>query len=60
MGWLSNRLPTACGLALERGVSLSGLAVVWLKRGASADDPRNQTCLPRFFTSPTMKELSWQ
>ncbi len=36
MGWLPNRLPTACGVALERGASLSGLAVVWLERGASA------------------------
>src|SRR5258706_11698611 len=32
MGWLPNRLPAACGLALERGVSLSVLAVAWLKR----------------------------
>ena len=36
MGWLPNRLPTACGLALERGASLSVLAVAWLERGASA------------------------
>src|SRR5260221_8919390 len=36
MGWLPTRLPAACGLALERGVSLSVLAVAWLKRGASA------------------------
>jgi hypothetical protein len=39
MGWLSNRLPTACGLALERGASLSGLAVAWLERGATPADP---------------------
>src|SRR5260370_20995496 len=36
MGWLPNRLPTACGLALERGASLSGLSVAWLERGPSA------------------------
>jgi hypothetical protein len=36
MGWLPNRLPAACGLALERGASLSGLAVAWLERGTSA------------------------
>jgi hypothetical protein len=37
MGWLPIRLPAAVsGLALERGASLSGLAVAWLKRGASA------------------------
>ena len=36
MGWLPIRLPAACGLALERGASLPGLAVAWLERGASA------------------------
>ena len=36
MGWLPNRLSAACGLALDRGASLPVLAVVWLKRGASA------------------------
>jgi hypothetical protein len=32
MGWLPNRLPAACGLALERGASLPVLVVAWLKR----------------------------
>jgi hypothetical protein len=59
MGWLPNRLPTACGVALERGAGLSGLAVVWLERGVSAS-PRNQTCPPRFFYFPEDKERSWQ
>jgi hypothetical protein len=35
MGWLSNRLPAACGLALDRCAGLSDLAVVWLERGAA-------------------------
>ena len=39
MGWLPNRLPTACGLALYRGAGLSGLAVAWLERGATPADP---------------------
>jgi hypothetical protein len=34
MGQLSNRLPTACGLALERGAGPRVSSVVWLKRGA--------------------------
>jgi hypothetical protein len=41
MGWLSNRLPAACGLAFERRASLSGLAVAWLKRGATPADPKS-------------------
>jgi len=36
MGQLSNRLPTVCGLALERGAGPRVSSVVWLKRGASA------------------------
>src|SRR5258708_2683854 len=52
MGWLPNRLPAACGLALERGVSLSVLAVAWLKRGESASrsvirHARHVLCSPR-------------
>jgi hypothetical protein len=34
----ANRLPAGFGLASDRGASLSGLAAVWLERGASADD----------------------
>jgi hypothetical protein len=41
MGWLSNRLPAACGLALERRAGLSGLAVAWLERGAMPADPKS-------------------
>src|SRR6266478_1382654 len=52
MGWLPNRLPAACGLALERGASLSGLAVAWLERGANAR--RSGIRHARHGPSPTM------
>ena len=58
MGWLTNRLPTACGLALERGASPSGLAVVWLERGASAIVLKSD--MPAAVTSPTDGGFSWQ
>jgi hypothetical protein len=51
MGQLSNRLPTACGLALERGAGPRASPVVWLKRGASAVTVIRHACrgpqLPR-------------
>src|SRR5260221_13175066 len=52
VSWLSNRLPTVCGLAFERRVSLSGLAVAWLKRGANAG--RSEIRHARHGPSPMM------
>src|SRR5260370_8265423 len=54
MGWLPNRLPAACGLAYERGASLSGLAAAWLERGANADSSEIRHA--RRGASPEMKE----
>src|SRR5260370_36991207 len=54
MGWLPNRLPAACGLAYERGASLSGLAAAWLERGANADSSEIRQA--RRGASPEMKE----
>ncbi len=59
MGQLSNRLPTACGLALERGAGPSGLARgVAQKRRERRH--RNQTCPLRSQLPHQVKELAWQ
>ena len=36
MGWLSNRLPADCAWLFNDVPACRGLAVAWLKRGASA------------------------
>jgi len=58
MGQLSNRLTTACSLALERGAGRRASPVVWLKRGASAVTVIRHACRgPNF--SDEIKELAW-
>ena len=39
MGWLPNRLPATCGLALERGAGLSGLPWCGSKEVRALADP---------------------
>jgi hypothetical protein len=60
MGWLSNRLPTACAAWLINDVlACRFLAVVWLKRGANASRPWNKAC-PAAVIPASRKGWSWR
>jgi hypothetical protein len=59
MGQLPNRLPTACGLALERGAGPRVSPALWPKRGASAVTVIRHACRGPNFPDE-IKELAWQ